>query len=97
MLPQAGEARGSAGDPGVYLWGWELRGAGWHCRMMLRMSWVGRGKCSELSRECRTGSPGHRRPTAAAGPSTRLRGPGSVPRAPVAIPLHQDPLPAFCE
>lgn len=72
--PRLGGVRG-------YLGGWELRGAGWHCRMMLRMLCVGRGKCSELSREFCTSSPGHRRPTGAVGPSTRLRGgwPSSSP------------------
>lgn len=65
--PQLGGARG-------YLGGWEPRGASWHCRMMLRMSCVGRGKCSEFSREFCTSSPGHRRPTGAVGPSTRLTG-----------------------
>lgn len=69
--PQAGEAHSLVGARG-YLGGWEPRGASWHCRMMLRMSCVGRGKCSEFSREFCTSSPGHRRPTGAVGPSTRL-------------------------
>lgn len=54
--------------------------------MMLRMSCVGRGKCSEFSREFCTSSPGHRQPTGAVGPSTRLTG-GRASSSPL-LPHH---------
>lgn len=92
--PQGNRTRGRVWHPrcgaGGYLGGCAPRGAGWHCRMMLRMLCVGRGKCSELSRECRTGSPSHCRPVGAVGtscgsatPSPRCHEPRTPSRAPL--------------
>lgn len=80
-----------------YLWGWGPREVGWHCRMMLRMLCVGRGMCSEFSRECCTGSPFHCQPVGAVRTNRGSWGLYGQPAHLMSSSRPRHPLPAFCE